>query len=463
MPVNSFAYLLAFVPLVAVGTLVLHRRLGASAARNGLLAASLAFYAFDDARQLPLLLLSITGNWWCARAITTREVNSGPRRRLLQAGLAGNVALLATYKYVPVVFAAPALGTTLGFPLGLSFFTLAQVMYLVDVYEGLVPAGGWRDHAVFVSFFPNVTAGPLLRRRLFDRELPSLATGLPAERVSSALLLIALGLSKKVVLGDSFAAVATAGYARAGTLTAPEAWLAALAGTFEMYFDFAGYSDMALGVGGLLGLSLVRNFNAPFTAPHISDFWKRWHISLSDFITTYLYTPLLRAMGKATVHTAAIASLVAMLIAGVWHGAAWKYVVFGALHGGALGAYQYWKRRKRPLPRGLDVAVTFAFVHLAFMTVRAPDLGVAGAMLADMAGRGGDGGLWSAISVGDWRMLAGPLVAGSLLAFVGPTADTIAARARPMVRSDLTVFGLLVLSYFYMGSRAVTEFRYRQF
>ncbi|MBX7120210.1 MAG: hypothetical protein K1X31_14560 [Gemmatimonadaceae bacterium] len=468
MSINSFLFLLAFLPAVAVVVHVLRARRGPGAAQGALLVASLAFYAGEGVAHLVLLLAAVTFNWAVARRLERPGTPQPARKRTLVLGLVANVALLCLFKYWQEfrTLVAPD-WPPLAFPLGVSFFTLTQVMYLVDCYEGLVPARRWFDHATFVTFFPNVTAGPILRAKLFFGRLGGLgAAEARDERLARAAGLIALGLVKKAVLGDSFAEITTAGYAHLAQLSTPEAWALLLAGAFEIYFDFSGYSDMAYGCAELLGLPLARNFDAPFRAANISEFWKRWHMTLSDFITTYLYTPMLRAMGKATLHKSALATLAAMVIAGVWHGATWNFVLFGVLHGVALAGYQYWKRRKRPLPRPAAVAVTFLFVSVTFITVLAPDLHAVGALLARLLPTGagaGFGTLAAAVPASEWRMILVPIAVGAVVAFAGPKAEELAARFRPSLRWDLAVVALLLVAYAFMSARDISDFRYRQF
>lgn len=470
MALNSFLFLLAFLPLVVVLAHALRSRRGLSAAQALILAASFAFYLPSGVGGFMLLLASITLNWATGRHLSDAGKPRASRKRLLVLALAVNVGVLCLFKYGNATARLLGLGDAfppLGFPLGLSFFTLTQVMYLVDCFEGLVPARRWFDHATFVSFFPNITAGPLLRAKLFFNRIENLGSPVALdERITQAAAIVALGLFKKVVLGDSFAQVADAGYASVETLSALEAWVTMFAGTFEIYFDFSGYSDMAFGCAELLGMTLVRNFNVPYRSATISEFWKRWHISLSDFITTYLYTPILRSMGKATVHTSAVATLFAMLVAGIWHGASWNFVLFGLLHGGALAGFQYWKRLKRPLPRPAAVTLTFMFVALSFITVSAADVSTTVAFLARLWPHGGALELSTfaaAIPSSELRIMALPVMFGCVAAFVGPKAEDLARKLRPSVRAEIVIIVLLLAAYVFMSGRVVTEFRYRQF
>lgn len=408
---------------------------------------------------------SILLNWMFATQIE-HATEFGKRRLLLQVALALNVSLLLLYKIVPALTGEyPSLRNSLAMPLGLSFFTLTQVMYLVDCYERLVPARSLTHHAAFVSFFPSITAGPIQRSRWFARESESASQPLANGQVGHGMLLIAMGMTKKIVVGDSFAKLSRAGYTDLSALSTAEAWVTVLASTFEIYFDFSGYSDIAIGSGLLLGFRVPRNFDVPFRSASISEFWKRWHMTLSDFITTYLYTPLLRRMGKLSVEKAAIASVIAMLIAGLWHGLSLNYAIFGLAHGLALGAYQFWKRLKRPLPRPADIFLTFLFVSLVFTTAKATSVSDSLALTARLFEfRGAEiSHLLGQIPVAELRLLAAPVLVGSVLAFWGKSSEQWAASFPPGLTRDLMVVVLLVTAHAFLDGAAAADFRYRQF
>ena len=321
---NSFAYLLFFFPGVALACYALRASFGIQAAQILLLAAALVFYGWSKPSNLFLLGGSILFNWLLAHSMT--GLSKILRRRVLILGLVANVLFLCLFKYVNFFLAgfSKPLGRdhllpNWSFPLGISFFTLQQIMYLVDCYEELVPAGSLFDYATFVSFFPYVISGPISKAGRIIPQFKHL--GEPeaaAERIAKGLYLFALGLGKKVLLADSFSRVATFGYDKtAFQLSALEAWVFSIAFTLQLYFDFSGYSDMAKGSALILGINIPQNFLGPLRSKSIIEFWRRWHISLSDFITTYLYTPMLKSFKKATLATASIATLAAMGIAGL--------------------------------------------------------------------------------------------------------------------------------------------------
>jgi len=366
---QSFGFLLVFLPIVALGNAAFRRHAGPRAAQVWLLAASLFFYAFPRPGYLPLLVGSILFNWTMARWIAA-QADSGRRKALLWVGLAANVAFLASFKYVRFLFGDWIALPNWDFPLGISFFTLTQIMYLVDCYQELSAPISFLDHASVVAFFPYVSSGPLVRARAIADQFRAPRPELAAR----GLYLFALGLVKKVALADSFATLANAGFGAVGQLSCFEAWLFSLAYTFQIYFDFSGYSDMAVGLAWMLGVDIPQNFNKPYVSRSISEFWQRWHISLSSFITNYLYTPILRSFRKATLRTSAFATILAMAIAGLWHGPGWTFIVFGLMHGIALAVNQAWKKSKRRLPPGMGWLFTFMLVNAAFVVFRSPTM-----------------------------------------------------------------------------------------
>jgi D-alanyl-lipoteichoic acid acyltransferase DltB (MBOAT superfamily) len=474
MPLASFAYLVAFLPVVAIGAHVFRDWISARAAQVWILAASLAFYSRSGLRYLPVLILSIAFNWAIGQALMSPRFGPAKRKRLLLLGLSVDILVLWAFKYanffLGIVGRFVGGNVTVpnwGFPLGISFFTLSQVMYLVDCYERLITPNSVFDHATFVSFLPNVTAGPLERAKHFVGQLRDL--GSPEnrdDRLARSIALIAMGLFKKVVLADSFARVANAGYGNVATLSTTEAWITSLAYTFQLYFDFSGYSDLAFGSSRLLGVSLVENFRAPYRARSVSEFWQRWHISLSNFITTYLYTPIVRSMGRVTIHKATIATLLAMTIAGLWHGPAWTFILFGIMHGIGLATNQYWKRVRRPLPKPVAWLATFAFINLTLIVFRSPSVEsalrvarrlVSSERIFDVSS------VVNAIPSAVMPMIVLPIAFGCVAAFAGPTAHEIAATFRPSKRAALGVAAIIVVSFMFMLAGTGSDFVYRAF
>ena len=316
------------------------------------------------------------------------------RKRWLQLGLLANIGYLCAFKYVnfllgtlPLAHGHEHLIPDFEFPLGISFFTLAQLMYLVDCYEKLVKPNSLFDHATFVSFFPYVISGPLAKVKRMKKQFGNFG-GEPGKRtnvIARGMFLFSLGLFKKTVCAQAFGQIADYGYNTARNRSMVEAAVFTATYSLQLYFDFSGYSDMAIGTAEMMGIQVPPNFDAPLRSMSIIEFWQRWHISLSGFITTYLYTPLLRAFGKASLAKAMLATLIAMTIAGLWHGPSWTFVVFGLLHGVALATNSFWRKQVPvKLPKALSWLLLMVFVDTAFIFFRSPNLHVAKGMLHDL-------------------------------------------------------------------------------
>jgi alginate O-acetyltransferase complex protein AlgI len=464
---NSFKFLFLFVPVVVLAYRFCVHRVSTGAAQLLLIAASLVFYASAGPAHLPLLLASIVTNYALARGIAALEGKN--RKRLLFLGITVNIVFLASFKYLNLLLRhLPSSGWHLslpdwGFPLGISFFTLQQIMYLVDTYEKLVAPNDLVSHAAWVSFFPTVTSGPLTRARQMVPQLKQ-ATTAGAPEMARALTLIAIGLFKKVVFADSFARIADAGFSRPGAISALEAWGSSFAYTFQVYFDFGGYSDIAIGLALLLGLALPVNFNTPYRSLSVIEFWQRWHITLSRFITTYLYTPIIRSFRKATLTAAAVSTLLAMTIAGIWHGPSLTFLVFGFLHGAALAVNQVWRKRiKVAIPKVLAWAMTILFVNLAFIFFRSSSLSAALAIcraLVSPHAALSTAVLRESIRLAEVPVILLPILAGVPMALLGRNSNEFTREPNPSLRISFAVVAMLLVSFLFMNSTIAREFVY---
>lgn len=365
-------------------------------AKSWLLFASFVFYGWWNISYLPLILTSILVNFTIAKSIgqfAKLPSKQATRKTLLLAGLCFNVGLLCYFKYMDFFIAnlnslsgwhIPLLHIVL--PLGISFFTLQQIAFLIDTYEGLAENKVFVDYALFVSFFPQLVAGPIVHHK---EMMPQFATYrnkfINYDNIAAGLFLFSIGLFKKVVLADTFSRPVSAAFDKVELLTGLEAWIASLGYTFQLYFDFSGYSDMAVGLGLLFNIRLPFNFDAPYKSTSIIVFWRRWHITLSNFISTYLYTPFVRLYGVSFSRSLA-AIITSMLIAGLWHGANWTYVLWGALHGVAIAVNHLWKRYGTKLHRFVAWFVTFNFINISLVLFRAKDFDSALKVLFGMFG-----------------------------------------------------------------------------
>ncbi|MGY2046918.1 MBOAT family O-acyltransferase [Methylobacterium sp. JK268] len=454
---NSYAFLLGFLPLaLLLHALVLRWR---PAWRLPLLVVlSFGFYGWWDPRFVPLLAASIGLNWCVARS-----VGPGGGRWAIPLAIAANLAVLALFKYAGLLADLANLVSglalprpSLALPLGISFFTFHHVMYLVDLRAGRAPPVDLTRYALYIAFFPQVLAGPLVRwseiLHQFDARPDADDEG--AARAGRALILLGCGLAKKVFLGDPLATYVNpvfAAAARGEGITTAEAWQATLAFTFQIYFDFSGYTDMALGVALLFGIMLPQNFDAPYRAASLREFWRRWHMTLSRFLRDYLYVPLGGNRHGLPVQLGALAAT--MTLGGLWHGAGPTFVAWGAAHGIGLCAGVLWRRARLPMPSVLGWGLTFGFVAVTWVLFRAPSFEAALAVYKALAGFAPAGGGLK------WRAFVPAL----LLALAGPTASTLAQRAPPrrMVAAALGL--LLVAALLRIGDEANFNFIYFQF
>lgn len=415
---NSHEFIFAFLPVLFFVHFYLSRRCGPLVAKLWLVLGSLFFYGFWKPVYVPLILFSMLVNYGFGAALSAMpgqmpgalrnafsiqrskqlggvplaaQAGAGPgSRTLLALGVLFNVLLLGYFKYVDFflenfnsLFGSNIPLPHVVLPLGISFFTFTQIAFLVDAYRREAREYSLINYMLFVTYFPHLLAGPILhhkemmpqfaRTRNFVRSYRNIALG---------LFVFALGLAKKVIIADTFAGWANQGFAVPDQLTMLEAWATSLSYTFQLYFDFSGYTDMAIGISLLFNIRLPINFNSPYKALDIQDFWRRWHITLSRFLRNYVYIPL-GGNRKGSLGTYRNL-LLTFLIGGLWHGAGWTFVFWGALHGGALVVHRVWQRLGMRLPKALAWLITFNFVNLAWVFFRADSWANAMALLKAM-------------------------------------------------------------------------------
>lgn len=373
---NSYTFLFQFLPVTLVGFLLLFCLNRKELALGWLTLASLYFYSQWNWWNLPLLLASVAINFQLGKLIGQGQ------RAALYLGVSFNLLLLGWFKYAG--FAASLLGGNasleIALPLAISFFTFQQIAYLVDIHRQVISPFKFPKYLLFVSFFPHLIAGPIMHYREMMPQFTQLSiTRTHLRIIGLGVVFFSIGLFKKVVLADHFAAISDPTFASASTLQSlgsVEAWQGMLAYTFQIYFDFSGYAEMAIGLGLLFGIWLPINFNSPYKASSIVDFWRRWHVTLSNFLRDYLYIPL--GGNRLGQWRQASNLLMTMLLAGLWHGAGWTFVLWGGLHGLLLVI----NHRLPALPQGLpwrlgSILLTFLLVAFLWILFRAETLAAA--------------------------------------------------------------------------------------
>jgi D-alanyl-lipoteichoic acid acyltransferase DltB (MBOAT superfamily) len=447
---NSYEFVFLFFPITAVLYFLIghySNRLGAA----WLAGASLFFYGYWNPIYVPLLLASIAANYLVGRSIAAAGSRK-TRRLILIAGLALNLLLLGYFKYVGFLATAanqllalhlPVLQVLL--PLGISFFTFTQIAFLVDVYEGKAAEYRFVHYLLFVTFFPHLIAGPILHHKEMMPQFAKPRTyRVSATNLAVGLTIFFIGLCKKATIADSFAPFVahTFDAARGGaTPGLMEAWGGALAYTLQLYFDFSGYSDMAIGIARVFGIKMPINFLSPYKAVNIIDFWRRWHMTLSRFLRQYLYIPLGgNRKGKSRRY---LNLMITMVLGGLWHGAGWTFGAWGALHGLYLVANHAWHAISRALglrpsassrySRALARLVTFASVVAGWVFFRADSLPSASRVLAGMVGLAG---IAPTLAPTHWDRGFTYIGLGILCVWFGPNTYEIMARYAPSLPFD---------------------------
>jgi alginate O-acetyltransferase complex protein AlgI len=435
---NSYIFLFGFLPCVLVGWWTLR---GKSLRLIFLTGSSWFFYAWWDWRYLPILLASTSVDYvaglWIARSDDERR-----RRVLLAASLATNVGILAYFKYAGFFFSSlNGIGRAVGapphlpslhivLPIGISFYTFNSMSYTIDVFRRKVePTRSVLEYTTFVGLFPHLIAGPIVRFTDLAQQLKRLTPRLTSRHAALGAFFLSCGLVKKLLIADQLHPYVTRLYADHAHLGLLTGWAAAVGYSLQLYFDFSGYSDMAVGLAWLLGFRFPQNFNSPYKAENISDFWRRWHMSLSSWFRDYLFIPLggsRRSTWRTTLNL-----VVVMFLAGLWHGAAWTFVVWGLVHGAFLGGHGLLRRLGlTPRSAALNRLITFVLVCGAFVIFRSPNLGTAGDVLSSMVGFGG---LDSAAQLDALLPVKFALLVAALLVFVNVAPNTWQIRIKPRV------------------------------
>jgi len=383
---NSYVFLLAYLPLVLGGFFCFSRLHLVKAAQIWLLVSSLFFYGYWDIRFLPLLAGSILFNYYCGLKILT--LSGASRKGVLLVGIVLDLGLLFYFKYsnffLSTLLGQSAFGVIL--PLGISFFTFTQIAFLVDAFQGKTERSGLISYGLFVTIFPHLIAGPILHHSPMLQQFDSLRMYvLSWKNIYLGIVLFILGISKKVLLADNLAPLVKSIFDEPNaSIPFLQAWMGALAYTLQLYFDFSGYSDMAVGLGLMVNLKLPINFNSPYQADSIIDFWRRWHITLSTFLRDYLYIPL---GGSRNGKLARYRNLfITMLLGGLWHGAGWTFVLWGVCHGCFLMINHLWRDLKLSMPHWFAKAFTLLAVIVAWVIFRAPTVDQAMHIIQGMMG-----------------------------------------------------------------------------
>jgi alginate O-acetyltransferase complex protein AlgI len=435
---NSFSFIFGFLPCTLIGWWLLPTKTLRLAFLTG---ASWFFYAWWDWRYLPVLI-GATSVDYIAGLWISRTEDEARRRLLLAASLATNLGILAYFKYAGFfVETLNGISSGLGLPsdlatlhivlpIGISFYTFNSMSYTIDIFRRRIePTRSVLEYTTFVSLFPHLIAGPIVRFTDMASQLRRLTPRLTSRYVALGAFFFSCGLVKKLLIADQLHPYVSRLYSNHAHLGVLTGWAAAVGYSLQLYFDFSGYSDMAVGLAWLLGFRFPQNFNSPFKAVSISDFWRRWHMSLSSWFRDYLFIPLGGSRGGALKTVRNL--VMTMFLAGLWHGAAWTFVVWGLLHGLFLAAHAVLRKAGLTPPWVLlNRALTFLLVCALFVVFRSPSLSDAGDILSAMIGLNGldNATQISALLPGTFAVLM-----AALLVFVNVAPNTWQIKLRPRV------------------------------
>jgi D-alanyl-lipoteichoic acid acyltransferase DltB (MBOAT superfamily) len=458
---NSYPYI-PFLVLSVLAFVFLEKKFPGTR-RGFLLLISYVFYAWWRADFLLLLIGSTAVNYVIGLELTARKERGSATRPLLILGLAFNLGLLGLFKYAGMLVGTTnfLFGTQLPIPafflpLAISFFTFEQISYLVDASSGMAKRYAPLDYALFVAYFPHLIAGPIIRH---NELIPQFHAGRDsnarAADIAVGATLFSIGLAKKTLIADNLAPYSDLVFSAAnhGAVSPSDAWLGTLFFVFQVYFDFSAYSDMALGTSAMFGIRLPVNFNSPYKALNIAEFWRRWHVTLQKFILDYLYTPLAVSLTRKSLAlglgrwsgfllSGALPLLFVFMLIGLWHGAGWNFAVFGLMHGFYISVHEAWKlwRKKKKLPpsnsalsRIAAIALTFLVVVIADVVFRAASLGAVLNIYSAMVG------LTSAATLISISPLAiAALATLFLLVWFAPNSMEITWKMRPALEPSAT-------------------------
>lgn len=372
---SSYVFLLFFCSVIVVFLAlqaITRRSLRTLLIKLLLLTASLIFYSYWGFIDFCIVLASLVFNYFAGQSLC--QMNGPAKRWLFWSAICFNLGLIGYFKYSAYflhLFPIPELNLLL--PLGISFYTFQQIAYIADCNGGRGRQYKPLDYSIFVLFFPQLVAGPIVSHRTLIPQLVEKTWGrINWHQFALGVALFSVGFFKKVCMADNLSVLSDSGYSSLEQLSIIDAWVTTLSFTFQIYFDFSGYSDMALGAALMLGIRLPINFNSPFQARNIQEGWTRWNMTLGNFFHTYLFKPM-GGYGRS-VSKQGVALFVTMVMVGVWHGATWLFVLWGVVHGLGLITHRLWRKTNLCFPKLAGVAMTFLFVHLTFVLIRSPTL-----------------------------------------------------------------------------------------
>lgn len=433
MIITSYEFICAFLPASLI-IFFAFSKLSRNAAICALVVSSLLFYCVSGMKYFPALLISV-----CVNYFVCMKIESSAKKSWLISGVMFNILLLGYFKYAG------------NLPPGISFWTFSQIACLAEIYRSSIRLGGFTEYSAFAVFFPYMISGPVVNPRDILPQLRNESLYRPDyENIAKGITLFAIGLFKKVCFADMIASSVNANFVVYGGIKFSDAWLAALGYGMQLYFDFSGYSDMAVGIGLMFGLKLPANFESPYKSLSIIDFWRRWHMSLGAWIRDYIYIPLGGSRQGEMTRTRNV--ILAMLFTGLWHGLGWTFVVWGLAHGLMLAVNHTWRKFGFRLPALVSWGITFMCVIICWVIFRAESLNDAMTIIRAM------------MDFGNFALPNHDEKITSLLLFAAlfmPNSRQILERFRPNIIWLVAAFGVVVISF--VNLSGVSDFLYFQF
>lgn len=387
---NSYEFIFLFLPITLIIYFTLNRYGKNNVAKGWLVIASLYFYSYFHLSYLYLILTSIIINYFIGNKLNHKSLTGKERKIWMIIGVIFNLGLLGYFKYydffvenINIIFRTNFTLLHILLPLGISFFTFQQLSFIIDSYNEKSMKYDFLSYCLFVTFFPQLIAGPIV---LPNEMLPQFEDKrnklINYENMNRGLYMFSIGLAKKVIIADTIANFANAGFDKIETLNIIEAWMTSISYTLQLYFDFSGYCDMAMGIALMFNIVLPLNFNSPYKSTNIQEFWKRWHMTLGRFMTNYLYIPL---GGNRLGERKTLRNLfIVFMVSGIWHGAGWNFVIWGVLHGICILIHRVWKNSERKMNKLLGWFITINLVNIFWVFFRAETLNTALKVLKEM-------------------------------------------------------------------------------
>jgi len=471
---NSYEFIFAFLPITFIIYFYLNQKRLTEASKGFLVFSSLFFYSWWNIVYLPIILSSMLFNYAIGNSFANEikeNKHTFSRKSVLIFGIISNILLLGYFKYMDFFIENVNLVSGMNYgllhlalPLAISFFTFQQIAYLVDSYRFETKEYDFLNYALFVTFFPQLIAGPIVHHsEMMPQFSNTRSKVINYKNISIGLFIFSIGLFKKVVIADTFAIWASNGFDKTEILTLMEAWATSLSYTFQLYFDFSGYTDMAIGAALLFNIKLPINFNSPYKATSIQDFWRKWHITLSRFLKDYIYIPLGgNQKGNYRTYNNLI---VTFLLGGIWHGAGWTFVFWGFLHGFALVIHRIWSKFGFKLWTWLAWLLTFNFINIAWIFFRAKQWDDAIKVLVGMFGLNDIGNINLLIKLGtsfkdDFLIWVAVLII-SIISFFIKNSSQLAHDFKPNIRYAMYTAILFVFSI--ASFQKISEFLYFNF